>query len=260
MVTLAGTHEVSAIAFPALLEKIHSAEGDPSGDLSFLAGIRRRIPLQGNGPRAIAIAGPRAYIASYFSDTLESIDASSVASMAARLSTPRTPGQIRKGERLFNDGTISFQGWLSCNSCHSPDARVDGLNWDLLNDGIGNPKNAKSLLLAHRTPPAMSLGIRETAEIAVRSGIRYILFTQRPEEEAAAIDVFLKSLKPLPSPHLLDGKLSPAAIRGRKIFSASKADCAERDNPASFKARSNIRSIKNASAATKICALTRSSF
>ena len=127
---------------------------------------------------------------------------------------------------MFNDGTISFQGWLSCNSCHSPDARVDGLNWDLLNDGIGNPKNAKSLLLSHRTPPAMWHGIRETAEIAVRSGIRYILFTQRPEEEATAIDAFLKSLKPLPSPLLVDGKLSPAAIRGRKIFSGTKAGCA----------------------------------
>ena len=87
--------------------------------------------------------------------------------MAARLSPQQVPDQIRKGERLFNDGAISFQGWLSCNSCHSPDARVDALNWDLLNDGIGNPKNAKSLLLAHRTPPAMWHGIRETAEIAV---------------------------------------------------------------------------------------------
>ncbi len=226
LVTHAGTHEVSAISFPALLEKLRSAEGDPSGDLSFLSGIRRRIPLQGIGPRAIAVAGPRAYIASYFSDTLESIDASGVASMVAKLSAPQTPDRIRKGERLFNDGTISFQGWLSCNSCHSPDARVDGLNWDLLNDGIGNPKNAKSLLLAHRTPPAMSSGIRESAEIAVRSGIRHILFTQRPEEEAAAIDAFLKSLKPLPSPLWVDGKLSPSAIRGRKIFGDGKVACA----------------------------------
>lgn len=226
LVTLAGTHEVSAIAFPALLEKLSSAQGEPSGDLSFLAGIRKRIPLHGNGPRAIAIAGSRAYVASYFSDTLESIDASGVSLLAARLSASQTPDQIRQGERLFNDGAISFQGWLSCNSCHSPDARVDGLNWDLLNDGIGNPKNAKSLLLAHRTPPAMSHGIRETAEIAVRSGIRHILFTQRPEEDAAAIDAFLKSLKPLPSPLLVNGNLSPSALRGRKFFRAGKTGCA----------------------------------
>src|SRR5204862_1447522 len=91
---------------------------------------------------------------------------------------------VRKGEKLFNDGLLSFQGWLSCASCHGPDGRVDGLNWDLLNDGIGNPKNTKSLLLAHRTPPAMSQGVREDAEEAVRAGIRHILFAERPDRDA----------------------------------------------------------------------------
>jgi hypothetical protein len=54
-------------------------------------------------------------------------------------------------------------------SCH-PDGRSDRLNWDLLNDGVGNPKNTNSMLLAHQTPPAMSEGVRLTAEAAVRSG------------------------------------------------------------------------------------------
>ena len=71
----------------------------------------------------------------------------------------------------FNDATICFQGWQSCASCHDDDARVDGLNWDLLNDGIGNPKDTKSLVLSYQTPPVMSLGVRATAEIAVRNGI-----------------------------------------------------------------------------------------
>ena len=61
---------------------------------------------------------------------------------------------------LFNDATICFQHWQSCGSCH-PDARVDGLNWDLLNDGLGNPKNTRSMLLVHQGGPAMSLGVRE---------------------------------------------------------------------------------------------------
>ena len=49
----------------------------------------------------------------------------------------------RRGEMLFNDATLCFQRWQSCSSCH-PDARADGLNWDLINDGIGNPKNRVS--------------------------------------------------------------------------------------------------------------------
>jgi cytochrome c peroxidase len=130
---------------------------------------------------------------------------------------------VRKGEIFFNDAALCFQHWQSCASCH-PDARVDGLNWDLLNDGIGNPKNTKSMLLSHQTPPAMSLGIRDKAETAVRAGIRFIQFAERPEEDAQAIDSYLKSLTPVPSPRLENGALRPEAERGRAIF--ERAGCA----------------------------------
>ena len=43
------------------------------------------------------------------------------------------------------------------------------------------------------------------------------------------------------------------------LIEASKADRADRDSPASCKARSSIRSIRNANAATKMCARTRRS-
>jgi len=147
----------------------------------------------------------------------------------------------RRGEMLFNDASLCFQQWQSCVSCH-PDGRADALNWDLLNDGIGNPKNTKSLLLAHETPPAMITGVRDRAEVAVRSGIRHIQFAVRPEKDAVAIDEYLKSLKAIPSPYLarspasrrktlgprtrgqVNGKLSKAGRRGRKIF--KRAGCA----------------------------------
>jgi cytochrome c peroxidase len=64
-----------------------------------------------------------------------------------------------------------------------------------------------------------------SAEGAVRSGLSTILFAQRPEDEAAAIDVYLKSLRPVPSPHLVDGRLSPAAERGRKLFVSDEIGC-----------------------------------
>ena len=38
------------------------------------------------------------------------------------------------------------------------------------------------------------------------------------ETDAQAIDEYLRSLKPAPSPRLMDGRLSPAAERGEKIF------------------------------------------
>jgi hypothetical protein len=94
-----------------------------------------------------------------------------------------------------------------------------------MNDGQGNPKNTKSMLWAHQTPPAMAEGVRASAELAVRSGLAHILFADRPEEEAAAIDAYLQAIKPVPSPYLVDGRLSPAAERGRRVFQSERVGC-----------------------------------
>jgi YVTN family beta-propeller protein len=228
-----GARAPSRSAHPTLAF-ISRYEGLAEG-LPFLAGARQRIKLpEGDlGPRAVVVVGHTAYTANYFSDTLTAVDLSNTSSkpesIPLSISGTRNPtsgaDQVRKGEFYFHDATICFQGWQSCASCHPGDGRADGLNWDLLNDGIGNPKNTKSLLLAFQTPPAMWLGVRETAGTAVRSGIKHILFTQQAEEVAVAIDAYLKSLKPVPSPHLVRGKLSEAARRGEEVF--SRAGCAE---------------------------------
>ena len=230
-VTHAGTHEVSLIDAAALLAKLDAARAprDVPNDLGFLVGLRQRIALApGIGPRAITIAGTKAYVANYFSDSLSVIDlaASPPLARSIPLAAPREASLARQGERLWNDARICFQGWQSCSSCHSSDARVDGLNWDNLNDGLGNPKNAKSLLLAHRTPPAMWTGVRDNASAAVRAGIKHILFAERPEAEATALDRYLESLQPIPSPRLVRGKLSAAAKRGEAVFNRQSTGCA----------------------------------
>jgi DNA-binding beta-propeller fold protein YncE len=203
---------------------------EPVNDLSFLTGLRRRVPLSGNGPRDVAVANGKAYAAMYFSDTLAAVDLNSGAAVKPPQVIPLGPppriNAARRGEMLFRDATLCFQHWQSCASCH-PDARSDALNWDLLNDGYGNPKDAKSMLLVHRTPPSMSQGVRENAEAAVRSGFRSVLFAQLPEERAQAVDTYLRSLRPVPSPYLVDGRLSAAAKRGKKLFNSVRVGCAE---------------------------------
>ena len=237
-VTHAGTNELSIIDRKSMHDKLDRLEkgekvsgtsltpGDVSYDLSFLVGIRRRIPLSGIGPRGIAMAGQSAWVAEYFSDSITSVDMRPDAVAPAKsflLGPAITPDPARKGEMLFNDATICFQKWQSCASCH-PDGRADALNWDLLNDGIGNPKQTKSLLLAHKTPPMMALGVRKNAETAVRSGMKFILFSVHSEIENESIDEYLKTMQPVPSPYLVKGQLSEAAERGKKIF--EKAGCA----------------------------------
>ncbi len=247
-VTHAGTDELSVIDVEAMMKKIadrhaqaknqgatnyssgtysSSSGSEIPNELSFLYGMRRRVKLLGKGARSIAVIGSKAYVAEYFTDSMSIVDISDgsrIHPKAVRLGAEEAMTVQRRGEMLFNDASLCFQQWQSCASCHPGNARADALNWDLLNDGLGNPKNTKSMLLAHKTPPAMMTGVRADAEAAVRAGIKHIQFAVRPEEEAVAIDEYLKSLKPFVSPYLVKGKFSESAMRGKDLF--TKAGCA----------------------------------
>lgn len=266
LVSHAGTHEISVIDTEAMLAKLagmpktvdeaktagrYDKPGqyssitveDVPNDLAFLVGIKRRVRLRSgglwgldpqpgplvNGPRGMAVIGSKAYVAVYFSDALAVVDLESKAYHPVSLLRLGAEPQLtvqRRGEMFFFDADMCFQHWQSCGTCH-PGTRVDGLNWDLLNDGLGNPKNTKNMLLCFQTPPAMSIGAREDAAAAVRAGIRHIQFIVRPEEDAVAIDEYLKALKILPSPYLVNGQLSEAAKRGKAVFFDEKVGCAK---------------------------------
>jgi len=185
------------------------------------------IDLPGNGPRGLAISpdGKRLAAAMYFSGSVVMVDAEShTVKRTIELGPQRPVDDARRGEAIFHDATRCYEYWLSCATCH-PDGRVDGLNWDLLNDGIGSPKNTRSLLWSHRTPPVMSEGVRENMESAVDSGFRFILFQQTAKPDLQAVQAYLRSMKPEPSPFLVDGELSAKARRGRRIFNDSRTGC-----------------------------------
>ena len=254
-VSSAGNDELRLIDLPAMMKKIDDAvatmgEGTDAmhlnahNDLSFISSCSQRISLKGKGPRAVAIVGQAIYAAEYFSDSLTRVTLRPDGKVDTITGIPLGPEQPitieRQGEIYFNDATLCFQKWQSCASCHSDDGRMDALNWDLLNDGIGNPKNVKSLVFSHRTPPVMALGVRDKAETAVRAGIKYIQFAVRPEEDAQAIDAYLASLEPLPSPRLVNGKLSKAAKRGKKRF--KEAGCI-RCHPAPYYTDMNMYDV-----------------
>ena len=227
IVSISGTHELCIIDRIALHNKIEQAE-DPDkiqNDLNFLHDLRQRLRLSGQGPRGAAVMnGDKLYVPLYFADAVDVIKYSPSTGAQIEDSIPLGPEpvltQVRQGEMRFHDATGCFQHWQACASCH-PDGFTDGLNWDLLNDGVGNSKNAKSLLLSHYTPPVMSSGIRPNAETAVRAGLRYIEFVAIDENDANALDVYLASKEPIPSPYLVDGQLSAAALRGQIVFDAA---------------------------------------
>ncbi len=228
-VNASGTHEVMFVDVKEMFKRIEEAPApeEVMNDLRFLYGAKTRVALEGEGPRAIAVKGSLVYVPMYFSDNVNVIemwDDGPGAAFGLPLKDTVEPDLVRAGEMAFNDATFCYQHWQSCASCH-PDVRSDGTNWDLLNDGIGNPKQSRSLLYTHKTSPVMITGIRGSAEIAVAKGFSHIQFHQVTREREAAMNAYLKSVKPVPSPYLTqDGALTDSATRGKKIFNG-KAAC-----------------------------------
>jgi hypothetical protein len=56
--------------------------------------------------------------------------------------------------------------------------------------------------------------------------MRAELFLEPDERIAVCMDTFLMGLKPVPSPYLVKGQLTPSAVRGRAIYyDRGKVDC-----------------------------------
>lgn len=236
-VAVSGTHEIAYIDREKLHDRIDRAKAgekvvpslnsfeDIPNDAGFLYAIREFVPTGGNGPRAIAASDGKLYAANYFTGEVVEFDPASKEISSASYGNALGQTELGEGEMYFSDAALCFQSWQSCASCHPNDARVDGLNWDLLNDGPGTLRNTKTLLYSHFTAPCMVTGIRKDAQTAVRSGMKYILFAQANEKISQAMDKWLMSLKALPSPYLVDGELSEAAVRGKVSFDKYCLSC-----------------------------------
>ena len=228
-ITLSGVHQLAVIDLERLPLILGKSPEMLINDLSapYSHNLIRRIDLPGQGPRGLVVSpdGRHLAIACYFTGDCILADNNGGNASVISLGPQPEPDLARQGEMVFHDGGRCFQRWLSCSTCH-PDARADGLNWDLLNDGLGNPKNTRSMLLSDRTPPVMSLGIRANMEVAVRAGFVHILFTEPKNQDLQAVSAYLKSLKPVISPHRnVDGTLTESALRGEKIFNDPNVGC-----------------------------------
>lgn len=196
----------------------------------YIAGAIKRTPAGGNGPRGIALSpdGQTLYAANHYSGTvtaLNTTDGKTLATIAVG-AQPKVDAR-RRGEVLFHDATKSFQYWHSCATCHPNDARMDGLRWDFVDDGLGNAMNTIALHNLAQTEPLHRLGtLKNVAELA-KHGLTFTHGLVPTEQDIADLTTYLKSLKPEPSPYLTpEGKLSAAAQRGKILFESKKTECA----------------------------------
>ena len=212
----------NGLALGAGGKRLYVSCGGPGGTVAVIDVASRKtireIPA-GHTPSGLAATpdGKTLFVCNRFDDDVSVIDVAA-GRPGARIATGREPIDVA--------------------------IRPDGLNWDLFNDGVGNPKNTKTMLLAHATPPSMSTGMRPTAEGAVRSGIQNTLFATLHEEDAVAIDRYLGSLRPVPSPRLVEGRLSESARRGKDLFEDRHVGCS-RCHPAPLYTDMRKRDVKS---------------
>jgi autotransporter-associated beta strand protein len=236
-VTLAGVHEIATL-------KLADLHAMLAGDAELRAGMiynlttlhaleiltRTAVPGVGTRGLAIAPAGGQLAVAAYFSGSVLLLNPDGSLAAEVPLGTQPPATSVRRGERLYYDGTGCYQRWLSCNSCH-PGARADGMNWDLLNDGFGNSKNTKSHVFAPQTPPSMWTGIRANAMVGIQAGFKFIQFQAHPQADYDDILAFMTSLEPEPSPFWVAGKLTPDAVQGKALFESPQTRCLECHRP-----------------------------
>ncbi|MBN1575665.1 MAG: hypothetical protein JW913_03885 [Chitinispirillaceae bacterium] len=233
VVTHAGANELSIIDYPGFIDTVLARSGRGENlqkEFTLMLSTRKRVQVQAQCPRAVAVIGSQAYVAGYFSDNAPSVEGFNLsletkrAAFQIQLDQPQTVTSQRRGEALFYDASLSFQKWQTCHSCHSF-TRPDGLNWILGGGAVVAPKNSKSMLYTWWTPQTMWTGRRGHAEKSIPAAIELEMFRIPADSLALPLDTFIMYLKPTPGPHLIKGRLSDSALRGKALFLSERAGC-----------------------------------
>jgi cytochrome c peroxidase len=128
---------------------------------------------------------------------------------------------MRRGEQMFHDAKVCYQGQFACGTCH-PNSHLDGLAWNIETPQLGRDRVANRTLR----------GIRETApykwnghnpDLATQCGPRIAKYFFRSEgfgkQELAALLTYLNNIPLAPNRHLpADGQLTDAQERGKAIY------------------------------------------
>ncbi len=189
----------------------------------------------GRRPTALTLSadGSRAFIANTFGDSV-SIVALDELRLERTISLGPRPALIaaERGEQLFYDARLSYDGWYSCHSCHT-DGHTNGLLSDNFGDGsTGAPKRVLSLLGTADTGPWAWNGQVAKLEDQIHGSLeRTMRSTKASPETAAALTAFVRTLPPPPQPKLSAAEAAFAA-RGALVFEA--AGCATCHQPPAY--------------------------
>jgi YVTN family beta-propeller protein len=188
----------------------------------------RRIKV-GKHPTALAFSadGNRLFVANTFDDSISVIDVSASRVVATISLGPKPPlSEADLGEQLFYDARLSFEGWYSCNSCHTDGHTSGNRNDNFSDNSFSTPKQIPSLLGVEESRPWGWFGQMQTHEMQVQ---RSIIGTMRGPAEAVtaenvnAIAAFIRTLPPAPGISTARADTDLAAVaRGRLVFEENR--------------------------------------
>jgi YVTN family beta-propeller protein len=187
---------------------------DKKGDWTYLA--------VGQRPTAVVLDadGRRAFVANTFSDSVTVVDvAKKEKETEISLGAQPPLSQAERGEVLFYDAKRSFEGWMSCNSCHV-DGHTNGLLNDNLSDGsFGTPKRVLSLMGVKDTPPwAWNGGVSDLKD-QVRKSLEVTMRGPKPtDEQVQDLEAYLRTLPPPPPLRPKTAANKDAVRRGKDVF------------------------------------------
>ncbi|MGB7759985.1 MAG: beta-propeller fold lactonase family protein [Bryobacteraceae bacterium] len=223
-VTSGGSEMVTVVDVPRLLRFIHTHPGPNTQDLSASANyVVTRIPV-GHNPRGLALTrdGKRLFVANRLEDSVSVIDTTANRiSATIALAGPKTASTLRRGEQAFYTARYSFQGQISCSSCHI-DSTFDGLTWDLEPDGFGRDIVDNRLIEDVKgTEPFKWNG--SNPNIPTECGPRTEKYFWRSEtydnRTLTDLTFYVLSLPPRPNRFRLpNNELTPAQYRGKALF------------------------------------------
>lgn len=192
--------------------------------------VRARIATRDN-PRALALSpdGTRLYVAERLADSIAVVDtAKNEVLEHIEVGLGQQPDTAltaeRRGERAFNNATVTFQSEFSCRSCH-PDGQNDGLAYDFVLDGVGqNILDNRSLRGLQGTDPFKWNG--KNPSIDVQCGPRFALVLTRsdpfPPGQLGDLVTYIYSI-PLP-PQRPHPEMAAARERGKVLFHREKTN------------------------------------
>jgi YVTN family beta-propeller protein len=230
-VSLSGSESVLAIDIPRLLRFVHTHPRPVSGsfeqDLSASATyVIARIPV-GHNPRGLALSGDgrRLFVANRLDDTLSMIDTKTLRVVTTvALDGPKTVSVLRRGEQTFYSAHYSFQGQISCSSCHI-DSTYDALTWNLEPNGFGRDIVANRLLedIKDTAPYKWNGG---NPNLPTECGPRTEKYFWRSEnyddQTLTDLVMYIRSLPARPNRwRHPGGELTSAQERGKAIFERS---------------------------------------